>query len=56
MRELNQLLIDFDIKRTFNDHDYYVCDSNYFAFNLTFTYSNGNKYMGEWKHGKPIER
>jgi len=34
MRELNQLLIDFDIKRTFNDHDYYVCDSNYFAFNL----------------------
>ena len=34
MRELNQLLIDFDIKRTFNDHDYYVSDSNYFAFNL----------------------
>ena len=34
MRELNQLLLDFDIKRTFNDHDYYVSDSNYFAFNL----------------------
>ena len=34
MRELNQLLLDFDIKSSFNDHDYYVCDSNYFAFNL----------------------
>ena len=34
MRELNQLLLDFDIKRTFNDHDFYVSDSNYFAFNL----------------------
>ena len=34
MRELNQLLLDFDIKRTFNDHDYYVSESNYFAFNL----------------------
>ena len=34
MSELNQLLLDFDIKRTFNDHDYYVSPSNYFAFNL----------------------
>ena len=34
MRELNQLLLDFDIKRTFDEHDYYVSDSNYFAFNL----------------------
>ena len=34
MRELNQLLLDFDIKKNFNDHDYYVSDSNYFAFNL----------------------
>ena len=34
MRELNQLLLNFDIKRTFNDHDYYVSESNYFAFNL----------------------
>ena len=34
MRELNQLLLDFDIKRTFNEHDFYVSDSNYFAFNL----------------------
>ena len=34
MSELNQLLLDFDVKRTFNDHDYYVSESNYFAFNL----------------------
>ena len=34
MNELNQLLLNFDVKRTFNNHDYYVCDSNYFAFNL----------------------
>ena len=34
MSELNQLLLNFDVKRTFNNHDYYVCDSNYLAFNL----------------------
>ena len=34
MKELNQLLLDFDIKKNFNDHDYFVSDSNYFAFNL----------------------
>ena len=34
MKELNQLLLDFDIKKNFNDYDYYVSDSNYFAFNL----------------------
>ena len=34
MKELNQLLLEFDIKKNFNDHDYYVSDSNYFAFNL----------------------
>ena len=36
MRELNQLLLNFDIKRTFNDHDYYVADSNYFASEAKF--------------------
>ena len=34
MKELNQLLLDFDIKKNFNDHDYYVSASNYFAFNV----------------------
>ena len=34
MSELNQLLLDFNHKKNFNDHDYYVSESNYFAFNL----------------------
>ena len=34
MKELNQLLLDFDIKSNFNNHDYYVSNSNYFAFSL----------------------
>jgi len=34
MTELNQLLLDFGHKNNFNNHDYYVSKSNYFAFNL----------------------
>jgi len=34
MNELNQLLLDFNHKKNFNDHDYYVSKSNYFAFNI----------------------
>ena len=34
MRELNQLLLNFNFKKSFNDHDFYVSDSNYFAFNI----------------------
>ena len=34
MKELNQLLLNFNFKKSFNDHDYFVSDSNYFAFNL----------------------
>ena len=34
MRELNQLLLNFNFKKSFNDHDYYVSESNYFAFEL----------------------
>tara|TARA_B100000965_G_scaffold210233_1_gene175703 strand:- start:125 stop:793 length:669 start_codon:yes stop_codon:yes gene_type:complete len=34
MSELNQLLLDFNHKKNFNDHDYYVSKSNYFAFNI----------------------
>ena len=56
MNELNQLLLDFDIKRTFNDHDYYVSDSNYFAFSLIDKWPkwekrilniSGEKYSGK---------
>ena len=34
MSELNQLLLDLDHKKNFNDHDYYVSNSNHFAFNI----------------------
>ena len=34
MSELNQLLLDFGHKKNFNDHDYYVSKSNFFAFNI----------------------
>ena len=56
MRELNQLLLDFDIKKNFNDHDYYVSKSNFFAFNIVDNWPNwekkilnisGDKYSGK---------
>ena len=56
MTELNQLLLDFDIKKSFNDHDYYVSESNFFAFNLIdkwpkwekrITNITGEKYSGK---------
>ena len=34
MSELNQLLLDFNFKKNFNEYDYYVSKSNFFAFNL----------------------
>ena len=34
MSELNQLLLDFDYKTNFNEHDFYLSKSNYHAFNL----------------------
>mgnify|MGYP001484821457 FL=1 len=56
MRELNQLLLDFNFKKSFNDHDYYVSESNYFAFNLIDKWPkwekkilniNGEKFSGK---------
>tara|TARA_Y100000816_G_scaffold222024_2_gene167050 strand:+ start:1636 stop:2304 length:669 start_codon:yes stop_codon:yes gene_type:complete len=34
MRELNQLLLEFDYKTNFNEHDFYLSKSNSNAFNL----------------------
>ena len=34
MRELNQLLLGLDHKKNFNEHDFYVSKSNYYAFNI----------------------
>ena len=56
MRDLNQLLLDFKYKKNFNQHDYYVSKSNYFAFNLIDKWPNwekkiinlcGEKYSGK---------
>ena len=34
MKSLNQLLLDFDYKQNFKDDDFYVCESNHYAFQL----------------------
>tara|TARA_Y100000590_G_scaffold189780_1_gene216164 strand:- start:1261 stop:1929 length:669 start_codon:yes stop_codon:yes gene_type:complete len=34
MSELNQLLLELDHKKNFNEYDYYISKSNYFAFNI----------------------
>ena len=34
VKELNQLLLKFDIKKNFNNHEFFVSESNFFAFNL----------------------
>jgi len=34
MKDLNQLLLDFDYKQNFRDDDFYVGKSNYYAFEL----------------------
>ena len=34
MKSLNQLLLDFDYKQNFTDDDFYVGQSNYYAFEL----------------------
>ena len=34
MSELNQLLLELDHKKNFNEHDYYVSKSNYYAFGI----------------------
>jgi len=34
MSELNQLLLELDHKKNFNEHDYYLSKSNYYAYSL----------------------
>ena len=43
MSDLNQLLLEFDHKIEFNEHDYYVSKSNFFAFNLIQNWPNWEK-------------
>ena len=43
MSELNQLLLDFDYKTNFNEHDFYLSKSNSNAFNLINRWPDWNK-------------
>ena len=56
MNDLNQLLLKFQYKQNFKDEDFYVSDSNYFAFKLidswpkwekNFLNIYGEKYSGK---------
>jgi chromosomal replication initiation ATPase DnaA len=56
MKNLNQLLFDFDHKQNFKDDDFYVSKSNYYTFELinkwpkwekNFLNVNGDKYSGK---------
>ena len=43
MRDLNQLLLNFEYKQNFKDEDFYVSGSNYYAFNLISTWPKWEK-------------
>ena len=43
MKNLNQLLLNFEHKQNFKDEDFYVSKSNYFAFNLISSWPKWEK-------------
>ena len=56
MKDLNQLLLNFNYKQNFKDNDFYVSKSNYFAFNIINSWPKweknflnicGDKYSGK---------
>ncbi len=56
MKDPNQLILDLDYKKNFNEHDFYVSKSNYFAFNIIDSWPRwekkilnicGEKYSGK---------
>jgi len=56
MKDLNQLLLNFDYKKNFRDNDFYVSQSNYYAFNIINSWPKweknflnicGDKYSGK---------
>ena len=55
MRDLNQLLLNFEHKQNFKDEDYYVSDSNFYAYKIINSWPKwekkflnicGEKYSG----------
>ena len=56
MKDLNQLLLNFEYKQNFKNEDFYVSNSNYYAFNLINSWPKweknflnicGEKYSGK---------
>ena len=56
MKDLNQLLLNFEYKQNFKDEDFYVSNSNHYAFNLINSWPKwkknflnicGEKYSGK---------
>ena len=56
MKDLNQLLLNFEYKQNFKDEDFYVSNRNYYAFNLINSWPKweknflnicGEKYSGK---------
>ena len=56
MKDLNQLLFNFEQKKNFKNEDYFVCSSNYYAYNLINSWPQweknfinicGEKYSGK---------
>ena len=56
MKDFNQLLLNFEYKQNFKDEDFYVSNSNYYAFNLINSWPKweknflnicGEKYSGK---------
>ena len=43
MSELNQLLLDFDHKQNFSYNDFYVSESNYYAFKIIESWPKWDK-------------
>ena len=56
MSDLNQLLLNFQYKKSFKDQDFFVSKSNYYAFNIVNNWPKweknilniyGEKYSGK---------
>ena len=56
MKDLNQMLLEFDLKQNYKDQDFYVSKSNFYAFNLINQWPSwqknilniyGEKYCGK---------
>ena len=43
MKDLNQLLLKFDLKQNYTSDDYYVSKSNFYAYNLINKWPNWEK-------------